>query len=329
MVAVIKFGKSLRSTVRYNEKKITTGFAECIHSANYGKDTERLSPENRVARLEKQAMLNDRVKVNSVHITLNFDPSEKIGKAILRQIVDAYMKRIGYGRQPYIVYLHTDAGHPHVHIVSTNIRPDGTTIRSCNPMKYLWEPARQAIEQQFGLVRAREVKLRQPDQTRAIEPVKVQYGKTGTLHAITIVLDGILEKRQYTSLAELNAILRKYNVMADIGLEGSRIRRFGGLIYQALDDQGKRVGVPIKASDIYNKPTLKFLEKQFAKNASLRQTVPVPAVRETLPVPAVRETLPVPAVRETLPVPAVREITPSETRQTPKPKKMKRKRLHL
>ncbi len=271
MVAVIKFGKSLRSACHYNENKITTGVAEFIHSANYGKDTEQLSPRDRIARLEYQAVLNERAKLKSLHITLNFDPSEKIGKAILQRIVDAYMKRIGYGRQPYIVYQHTDAGHPHVHIVTTNIRPDGTRIQTCKPWKCLWEPVRQAIEQEFGLVRARDSKLRQPYRTRATEPERVQYGKTEIGRAITIVLDATLEKRQYTSLDELNEILKNYNVMADNGREGSRMRQQGGLVYRVLDDQGKRVGVPIKASDIPGKPTLKFLEKQFAKNVLLRQ----------------------------------------------------------
>jgi hypothetical protein len=312
MVTVMKFGKALRDPFRYNEYKVRVGVAQFIHSANYGKDTGELSGRDRITRLEKQAILNARSALKSVHITLNFDPSEKIDKDTLQQIVDGYMKRIGYGAQPYIVYRHTDAGHPHVHIVTTNIRPDGTRIPTHNKMgKFLSELARQAIEQEFSLVRASDHQLRQPHQITPFEPPQVLYGKTETRRAVTTVLDAILERHQYTSLFELNAILRKYNVMADNGSERSRIRQAGGIVYRVLDGQGRKVGAPIKASDIYGKPTLKFLEKQFAKNAHLRQAARAAAV---LPPPTT------PAIQQ-------ENIQPDEERQ--RIRKMKRKRLHL
>ena len=31
------------------------------------------------------------------------------------------MEQIGFGDQPYLVYQHNDAGHPHIHIVTTRI----------------------------------------------------------------------------------------------------------------------------------------------------------------------------------------------------------------
>lgn len=356
MVTVIKFGKSLRSPFHYNENKVKLGVAEFIHSANYGKDTDQIPPKDRIARLEKQAGLREKAKFKSAHITLNFDPAEKIDLDTLRQIVDSYMEKIGYGCQPYIVYQHKDAGHPHVHIVSTNIRNDGTRIPTHNIGKNISEPARQAIEQEFGLVRANDHQLRQPYQTKALEAEKVRYGRTETRRAITIVLDAVLTRHPYTSLAEFNAILRKFNVMADNGSEGSRIRQRGGLVYRVLDEQGNKVGTPIKASDIYSKPTLKFLEKQFAKNASLRQeanshtqttafphTIPAyksssqpfpwdqnPAYRESRP----SEQFPAPQpirLADLIPHPSapipedIRE--PEEERQ--KKRKKKRKRLHL
>ena len=286
----MKFGKALRDPFRYNENKVRIGVAEFIHSANYGKDNNELSSKDRINRLEKQAILDERSTLKSVHITLNFDPSEKIDKDTLQQIVDGYMKRIGYGAQPYIVYRHTDAGHPHVHVVTTNIRPDGTRIPTHNNRgKFLSELARQAIEQEFGLVRASDHQLRQPHPITPFEPPKVLYGKTETRRAITTVLDAILERHQYTSFFELNIILRNYNIMADNGSERSRIRQGGGLVYRVLDDQGRKVGAPIKASDIHSKPTLKFLEKQFAKNTHLRQVARDAAVLTPLTPPVIQQ----------------------------------------
>src|SRR5690349_21729767 len=121
MVAVIKFSKSLRNVMHYNENKLKQNVAKFIHAANYAKDTDRLGFTDRYRRLEKQLELNENVKTNVIHISLNFDNSEKLGEARLKEIADAYMQRLGFGEQPYLVYQHFDAGHPHIHIVSTII----------------------------------------------------------------------------------------------------------------------------------------------------------------------------------------------------------------
>ena len=66
-------------------------------------------------------------------------------------------------------------------------------------------------------------------------------------------------------------MLFRSNVLADRGSEQSRIFQGGGLVYRILDEDGKPVGVPIKASDFYNKPTLKFLEEKYIPNDAKRQ----------------------------------------------------------
>jgi hypothetical protein len=59
--------------------------------------------------------------------------------------------------------------------------------------------------------------------------------------------------------------------MADRCQEGSRTHKYHGLLYRALDENGNKIGVPIKASLIYNKPTLNKLEKRFAENELKRK----------------------------------------------------------
>lgn len=104
MVTIVRSGKALRSPFDYNEKKVSAGIAEFIHSANYGKDTDQLTRKDRLKRLVQQAARNERAKVNSVHITINFHSNEKMTKEMLQQIVDSYMHRIGLGHQPYCIY---------------------------------------------------------------------------------------------------------------------------------------------------------------------------------------------------------------------------------
>jgi hypothetical protein len=271
MVTIVKFGKVLRSPFYYNENKVRAGIAEFIHSANYGKDTDQLTRQDRLTRLVRQAARNERATINSIHITVNFHPDEKITKETLQQIVDSYMRQIGLGGQPYLVYQHKDAVHPHVHIVTTPIQLDGIPIPAFIIVKWRSESARQAIEKEFGLVRARDHHLTQTNPIQPINAEKVQYGRMETMRAISNVLDAVLPKYKYTTLAELNTVLRDYNVMVDEGSKDSFLRRCGGLIYRVLDEQGKKVGTPIKASNFHNKPTLKFLQKQFARNEPFRE----------------------------------------------------------
>ncbi len=72
-------------------------------------------------------------------------------------------------------------------------------------------------------------------------------------------------------LPELNAVLKQYNVLADRGSENSRIYQNNGLVYRVVDEHGNKIGVPVKASDFYNKPTLAFLESKFEQNEALKQ----------------------------------------------------------
>lgn len=270
MVAVIHTSSSLRATLIYNENKVIEQQAVCLAAQNYPKEVDDLTVSQRLNLLQKHASLNQRAKVNSVHISLNFDPSEQHDADKLRAIAGRYMDKIGFGEQPFLVYQHHDAGHPHVHILTTNIRLDGSRIPLHNLGKNQSEKARKQIEIDFDLVRA-EGRNGQVEQLKTAM-VSAKYGKVETKKAISQVLRGVVDQYKYTSLPELNAVLRQYNVVADRGSEDSRTFQKGGLVYRLLDEHGERVGIPIKASDFHQKPTLKYLGSKFEVNDQLRQS---------------------------------------------------------
>mgnify|MGYP000479589188 CR=1 FL=1 len=56
-----------------------------------------------------------------VHVSLNPAPEDRLDDGQLAEIAGAYMERMGWGGQPYIVFKHTDIGREHIHIVSYNI----------------------------------------------------------------------------------------------------------------------------------------------------------------------------------------------------------------
>ncbi len=270
MVAIIHSSKSLRNALNYNENKVRQNAANFIHAGNYPKDTHLLAFSDKINRLERLTVLNQQTKINSLHISLNFDVSDKLSEEKLKKITDKYLKEIGFGEQPYLVYQHNDSGHPHIHIVTTNIRCDGSRIALHNLGRNQSEKARKEIEREFGLVYAHQQHKVDYD-LKPVNVHKVQYAKVETKRAITNVLDHVLSTYKYASLAELNAVLLQYNVVADRGSESSRIYKNKGLVYRILDGYGNKVGVPIKASLIYSKPTLKNVEAKFRSNDRERQ----------------------------------------------------------
>lgn len=270
MVAVIKTGHSLRRILNYNENKVKEGKAQCIGQGNYPMEADQMNFTMKYNRLLRQAELNPNVTRNSVHISLNFDISEKnIGKGKLMGIAAEYMERIGFGKQPYLVYQHHDAGHPHVHIVSVKIEADGRRIDMQNIGKNQSETARKLIEKKYGLVQA-GIDNTAAQKTAGSSLSKVIYGKNDTRRAISNIVDAVVPNYRFTSLHELNAVLSQYNIMADRGSEKSRVYKNMGLMYRILDDKGNKTGVPVKASTLYSKPTLAFLEKQFPINEAAR-----------------------------------------------------------
>jgi len=272
MVARIKRGSSLSRTLNYNEQKVKHGGAECINAVGYPKDLDQLSFYDKLHRLEHQAALNERITANSVHISLNFADADKLDQEKLKTIADTYMQMIGFGKQPYLVYEHKDAGHQHIHIVTTNIRADGSKIEMNNIGRNQSEKARKTIEVLYGLTKAEQQKETQSQQQKPdhFGPPRVEYGKKGTKQAISNVLEYVTREYKFTSLGELNAILQLYNVAADPGDKDSRLRQHKGLLYRVLDENGNRIGTPIKASAFWHKPTLANLEKKYAKNEILR-----------------------------------------------------------
>jgi hypothetical protein len=84
------------------------------------------------------------------------------------------------------------------------------------------------------------------------------------------ILEEVLPKYRFTTLDELNAVLRLYNMKASRGKPDSFTYKNGGLIYLPLTEAGKQTGTYLRASSFRSRPTLKNLEKLFVQNQALR-----------------------------------------------------------
>jgi hypothetical protein len=271
MVAKITIPKSVECALNYNENKVQKDTAECLHASNYLNEVKNMNFYQKLNAFESLNSLNKRATTKALHVSLNFDPSEKLSNDKLIEIASIYMEKIGFGEQPFLVYKHNDAGHPHIHIVSNTIRGDGSRINTHNIGRNQSEKARKEIEQEYGLIKAER---QQQFAKQSIKPVDVEkaiYGKNEIKRSISNVVSVVFSQYNYTSLTEFNAALKQFNVIADRGKEEGRIYKSRGLVYRILDTEGNKVGVPIKASSIGCKPILDNLEKKFVVNESARE----------------------------------------------------------
>ncbi|MGN6355484.1 MAG: relaxase/mobilization nuclease domain-containing protein, partial [Parafilimonas sp.] len=273
MVAKITTPKRLVAALNYNEHKVSQNKAECLYAGNFLKVAKDMNFYQKMESFERLNVLNERAQTKTLHISLNFDPSEKLSADKLVNIANSYMDKIGFGEQPFLIYKHNDAGHPHVHIITTTIRDDGSRINTHNIGRNQSEKARKEIEREFKLVCAENQKQSLKQKIQPVNAEKIVYGKTETKKAIANVVNAVLHTYKYASLPEFNAILKQYNVIADRGKEEGRIYKNHGLVYRVLDKEGQKIGVPVKASSINSQPTLNKLEKLFIANKDKKESL--------------------------------------------------------
>ncbi|GGH59825.1 relaxase [Filimonas zeae] len=260
----------MKEPLTYNEKKLNNNDAKLILASGFGCNVDELGYSQKLQRFEHNTQQNPKIKTKGVHISINFLPEDKISTESMIELSRKYMERLGFENQPYLVYQHFDANHPHLHIVTTPIKEDGSTISLHNIAKRLGEQARQDLEQEYHLIQAKGRNQQTDDESKLIQDAI--YGRIPTKKAINKIVSRIAGRYKFTSLEEFNAILRQHNIIADPGAEGSIIKKNNGLLYSIVDNKGKKIGKSIKASSLMGKPTLhqfskKFQANGFAKNA--------------------------------------------------------------
>jgi len=268
MVAKIVSGRSIRGILHYNENKVQSGDAFLLMASGFAGEVDQMGFWHKLVRFKHLTDLNARVKTNALHISLNFHVDDQPANEKMQQIAVEYMQGIGFAEQPFLVYVHRDSAHPHMHLITTNIRRDGSRIDLHDIGKNLSEPVRKALEIKYQLKKAQS----EEKQVRAAL-AKLEYGRQPTKRAITNLVTRVSQEYAYASFAEFKTVLLDFGVYADRGEADSEMFRRNGLQYFAMDALGRPKGVPIKASSIYCRPTIAHLEKRYAKNAAAKKAV--------------------------------------------------------
>lgn len=287
--------RDARQTLLYNEQKLEQGQARFLGAFNYWQEDAQLTFDDKLHRLQQQMVLNERSQAKIVHLSLNFHPDDQLTDKMMHRIASEFMPKIDFADQPALVYRHLDAGHPHMHVVTINIRPNGSRIKNdLRSPHHLMEicaglevrhhltpviprSVRRVYDETWAILFADKEGQPAPRQTQA-QPLK--YGQSPTKTGIDKVLRYVLDKYIYTSIDELNAVLSLYRVRADRGSEQGRMYQNRGLYYRMIDEDGRKIGAPIKASSFDQRPTLDYLAKRF-EEGRLRQRN-VRRMRETI-----------------------------------------------
>ncbi|QIL40635.1 relaxase/mobilization nuclease domain-containing protein [Pedobacter sp. HDW13] len=115
--------------VSYNMDKVNASAAELLSVRNM--DLLKAYSFIRSIDIEHYfgaiASLNTRSHFDQFHAVLS-TKGVQMDKQVFLDIAHKWMEAMGYKRQPYLIFLHTDTPNRHIHIVSTDVRLDGSKI---------------------------------------------------------------------------------------------------------------------------------------------------------------------------------------------------------
>jgi hypothetical protein len=246
MVAKIGKGNNLFGTLIYNNRKVENEVAKIIHSNKVMQDKH--GEYNMYLCTQSFAPFlaaNKRTEEPILHISINPHPDDVLTDEQLIDIADEYMQKMGFGEQPYIVFKHEDLERKHIHIVSTNVDETGKKIDD-----YLDYVRSKKITEELEV----KYKLHPAGKIDYSEEVprlkKVDYDVGNVKKQIANNVKALIQSYRFTSLPEYRALLSLYNIGVEEVSGEVRNKPYWGLVYSALDNEGGKVGNPIKSSAI-------------------------------------------------------------------------------
>jgi len=246
MVAKINRGSSLYGALIYNQEKVDETTARIISGHRMMTDVtgnvDKIIQQTMLS-FENYLLANKNTEKPILHISLNPSPEDYLSDKQFAELADDYMNRMGYGDQPYIVYIHEDTGRRHIHIVSTCVDENGNKISD----KYEWNRSMKVcrdLESKYNLKNIAN------KESELLEPYlkKVDYSKGNIKTQIANILKSIKNTYRYQTFGEYSAMLSCFNIEAKQVKGEYEEVPFTGIVYAITDDTGKVLSAPIKSS---------------------------------------------------------------------------------
>lgn len=242
MVAKISVGNSLYGSLVYNGEKINKEKGKVLATNKIYNDGSGTINIHRAFEDFKMWMpQSTKAEKPMMHISLNLHPDDRLSDAEYAQLAHEYMEKMGFADMPYLIVKHEDIDRHHIHIVALRVRPDGTAISTKNNFYKSKEITRE-LEKKYGLHSAERQKVTPDMPINKVDP----NGDVKRQVAMAVKLVGMRYKFQ--TLGEYNAVLSLYNIRCEEADGRYNGREYHGLVYFAMDDDGKTISTPLKAS---------------------------------------------------------------------------------
>ena len=245
MVAKISTGSSMFGALAYNQEKVDNGEAKVLFSNKMLLDEDGHSSIGGCMRsFEMQMPVHLSTKKPILHISINPHPEDVLSDSQLSDIAREYMRKLGYGDQPYLVYKHEDIDRHHIHIVGLRVDENGKPLNDRFEHRRSKQITRE-LERKYNLHPAeRKERAERP------ELKKVDYAAGDVKHQIGNTVKAACYGYRFQSFGEYRALLATCNVCAEEVRGEINGRPYQGIVYSATDDKGEKVGNPVKASRI-------------------------------------------------------------------------------
>jgi Ti-type conjugative transfer relaxase TraA len=145
-------GKGFGGAVRYAMQK-DDGAARLIGTNLVAdrNDADALAAE----MAEHAAMLRPDVEKAVQHVSLSAAPGERLTDEQWRRVAEAYMEKMGFKDNQYVLVRHADTGHDHVHLIMNRVSMSGDLVSTQYDYRRQ-EIALDQIEREQGLTRTHE-----------------------------------------------------------------------------------------------------------------------------------------------------------------------------
>ena len=261
MVAKISTGGNMFGALAYNQNKVDSGEAKVLFSNRMLLSEDgNFSIGECMRSFEMQMPVQLSTKKPILHISINPHPEDVLTDQQLSDIAKEYMRKLGYGDQPYLVYKHTDIDRHHIHIVGLRVDENGRPLNDKFEHRRSKQITRE-LEKKYGLHPAeRKERAERP------ELKKVDYAAGDVKHQIGNTVKAACYGYRFQSFGEYKALLAAYNVCAEEVKGEINGKPYQGIVYSAMNDKGEKVGNPVKASRIGKSVGYEAVQRRMEKS---------------------------------------------------------------
>ena len=197
------------------------------------------------------AGLSCRTKKPVAHFVLAFSPHDapRINNAILGQLVNDYLQRMGYDDNQFVAFRHYDKEHPHVHVIMNRVNFKGMCTKDSHEKDKNVKVCKD-LTKKFGLYIASGKEAVKGQRLRTMDAIRYQM-----MHAVKESLQVSGNWKDFENeLAKLGISLRfRYNTTTN-GIEGISFTidkdKVGNKMRHDISFSGKQLDVSLTLSHI-------------------------------------------------------------------------------